>query len=276
MTKTEEIGWQLAGVSSAKFGLDRPLRAGEFYVPGDIRLDKDRLRWDFDSDRTKTVRPEAGMLEHFVQLADASADKILAYARRWGVLEICKHDLPACHKSCSPLRSGGTYWEPLEAWRRFAKLFRALLDIAAQLAFDKPGPAEHWQVVGAYGGLGRGQLFGLRGVKADHGKLQVALNVLLHDARVRPIVGWRDGKWLIELTGGLVIGCSLFGALVCQLVLAISRTEGLAICSSCGMSYIPAKRPNPNRRSYCQKCRERKIPSSDAARDYRRRRKHPT
>lgn len=266
-----EIEWETAGVSSAKFGLDRPLRAGEYFAPEDLEVrGQDWLLWSPEA--AKRVRPGTGTFQKFVELADAPTHEILKYARRWGVLEICEHGLPACHDGCVPLDLGKKFYDPVGVWRRFAALFRAMLNIAAQLHQGKPGRPEDWQIVaGPPLSLATAPLFQRRGLAVDRDKLVVALNVLLSIGRVRPVVTWREGKWAIEFTGGLRIMSSLFGALVYQLMLAVTQTEGCAMCSNCAQSYFPERRPNPYRRNYCPSCRDRGVPSRDAARDRRAR-----
>jgi hypothetical protein len=37
------------------------------------------------------------MLSRFVELSEAKPERIRDFARRWGVLSICEHDLPASH-----------------------------------------------------------------------------------------------------------------------------------------------------------------------------------
>jgi len=50
--------------------------------------------------------------------------------------------------------------------------------------------------------------------------------------------------------------------------LPVDVSDDLAVCSSCGMLYSPTRRPNPDRRNYCPKCKEDKVPQRDASRDY--------
>ena len=65
---------------------------------------------------------------------------------------------------------------------------------------------------------------------------------------------------------------SLFGALTVQLI-AAATTRGFAICSSCGLPFVPgARQPAIGRRRYCIPCRKDGAPHRDAARDFRRKR----
>src|SRR5215469_10148972 len=90
---------------------DRSMQAGMSYVPQHMELTQDAILW---SGPLKEVRPGPGMLRDFVALGDASNEKIFQYASRWGVLGICKHNIPASHsdhpfgvqdgaKGCDPL-----------------------------------------------------------------------------------------------------------------------------------------------------------------------------
>jgi hypothetical protein len=48
--------------------------------------------------------------------------------------------------------------------------------------------------------------------------------------------------------------------------------DGVAICSSCHGSYVPARRPDPTRRNYCPACRG-SADARDASRAYRERKR---
>jgi hypothetical protein len=69
----------------------------------------------------------------------------------------------------------------------------------------------------------------------------------------------------------LVSGGGLFGALVSQIAFAVSGTQGVAICSGCSSPYTPSRRPLRDRRRYCRRCRDGKVPIRDAVRDHRKR-----
>ena len=84
--------------------LDRAL-PGELLVPEVVELEGERLWWA-GSVRTRRLRP--GLFQRFLDLAEAPAPKIRDYARRWGVLGICKHGLPASHNP--DLRHVGQPW----------------------------------------------------------------------------------------------------------------------------------------------------------------------
>jgi hypothetical protein len=72
----------------------------------------------------------------FLMLSDATPDAILRFARRWGVLTLCRtHYLPGSHSpecgASSVREEAGRYaWEPLSAWRHFAREARVTLQLA--------------------------------------------------------------------------------------------------------------------------------------------------
>lgn len=237
--------------------------------------------WDVGGE-FRTVHAPGRLLESFVELADAPVKRILDYARRWGVFEVCEHDLPASHNPPPvpipiDLRPrdklpwchargfwGARPWEGIEIWRGYSRKFRALLDLAARLHEGKVGEPDDWRRLNVAVEDDRGRSG--RVLEQDQVQLAVVLNQFISQARVGITVEWDRATPVVAMTGR-----GLFSALVTQLVLATARSDGLAICSGCAESYAPRRRPRGGQRRYCEKCRERKVPQRDAARDYYRR-----
>jgi len=67
-------------------------------------------------------------------------------------------------------------------------------------------------------------------------------------------------------------GYGLFGALAIQLLFNVCRTDGLAVCTSCGTPYVPSPKPRADRNAYCREC-GRRAAIRDAAARYRRNRR---
>lgn len=316
--RDERLIWDLAGITDIHGSVDRPADIEVVRVPTEIDLDGDRLVWTWSQDAYRTVRPDDRMLTQFVKLDDASDEQILRYARRWGVLEICRHNVPRTHKPLGPSLTDApdpvewceslgwpkdARWEPLEAWRHFAGQARALLNIVAQLRAGKPARYEDWNAVAQGARTYHGRVAGIeaelrevtigreyawdgsnlpprkRRIREERIKRDKPLNGewarvtgLVNDwmdlGNIRPRLYTEDGRVAVRLGGGE----TLFGALAVQLALAISRTDGLAICSACGAPYLPVRRPSLNRRHYCPDCSKWGA-WRDAARDYRRRKK---
>lgn len=264
---------------------DRFMQAGVSHVPEHMELTEDAIVW---AGPFRDVRPRPGLLEDFLQLDDTNKEldeskktKIFRYAQRWGVLGICQHHLPACHnhqpfgaqwglEACEPLPAErGEFWhtDPLEYWQSFSRLFRSLRDLGAQVNQGKVGDDSQWRLVHTV----REEDPPWKNIREARTVLSWKLQDLLDIGQVRPHVKWdsRKQQWQIEMAVHSVP--NLFGLLSLSLVLSICQRE-LAICSSCQQPYIPARRPNPTRRNYCQRCGNAAA-QRDAARDYRLRSK---
>lgn len=235
----------------------------------------------------KIVLPGSNILEQFVRLADGSTDAIRDYALKWGVLGICKHGLPRTHnfrrlgppRFCMPTGYRSiddfgtcTAWEPLSAWRHYSRLAQGILDIASRLHQGESVDDEDlWKQAGI-------EFMGYDDADKRTRRIfqqftiSVEVNGWLELAGVRPFFSWGEGEeatvalgtttlgfstamqkeWLPKLSH--LHGTTLFGALGIQILMAVSRKEGFAICSACGMPYAPKRRPNPKRRRYCHRC----------------------
>jgi hypothetical protein len=254
-------------------------------VPGFLHAADGVLIWNQGDAEHPGHRVHVGhkLLEDFARLGTADDRLIEAYARRWGPLLICEHNLPSSHRHTEPHRVadglvwvrcdlleievGGEYycyWEPLDVWRQYAEIAQATLTIAGDLYNGGTGEVNDWRVV-----LGLGHDEPVSGPLQSrwHGWffLSSVVNHWLLLAGVRPTLCLSEKITIITLGNG-----SLFAALATQLLLVVGRRRGLAICSSCGTFYTPERRPAANRRRYCDECG----PSAarrDASADYRAR-----
>lgn len=287
------LAWQQAGLLEEEAGLGRPLSIRPLYVPQAIELGgtrtNRRIQW---SPRTSApVNPSAAVLNEFVGLGEATEERILQYAQRWGVLGICTHGLPYSHNppvgdptrdraACVAMRikdfdpskqdESEQYCEWLDDWRRFSNASRSLLNIAARLYDKKPGLQQDWRHVVMCNPI----FFAPRipwwepRVGVERFQLSAVMNDWLLWGNVRPTIEYERGSWSIKLKGH-----GLFGTLALYLCLTIGQTEGFAICTSCSKPYFPPRQPNPNRRQYCRDC-GRRAAQRDASRDYRQRIRH--
>ena len=250
----------------------RPLRSGFLWVPHRTWVERDRLYWTLhDSDRTlraKQKRYTAGMFQTFIELDGKDAEAYCAYASRWGVFRLCKHDLPHMHNwptgtnkwGCRPRGTTLRQWEPLGLWRKVVAQFRACLAITAAIQMEKKGSADAWRALGHDAPPSQ--------LSKRTTMLRSTINGVLYLGGVHPGLEYVDGSFrtMFQTAGG-----NLFGALALQLLLAVSRTDGLAHCSACGNPFVfTGRRPNPNRRCYCPSCG---LPAAqrDASRAYRAR-----
>lgn len=294
---------QLARLTSAKGDLDRPVSSPEWLLPKSIKLAGDHLCWGYSMDpvRRRTVRAGPGMFDKFRKLRDARS--VLRFAERWGVLHICRHGLPAGHPPLEHRPGDGPYgaclalnvpntlltsFAPIEIWLHYARQVDAILRIATQLHNGAPkGSAEDWRIVYEWAGpvavdandgieidADGGAMWVTRpiedvpwwdqGPETDRGMVANVVGEWLRLGQVGVSLKWWSGAPKLELGGG-----ALFGALAVQLMLALGQVDALATCSECTRLYMPSRRPNPNRRQYCDECRALGVPLRDAQRSRR-------
>jgi len=235
----------------------------------------------------RVVLPGPRILDEFVRLADGSTAAIRDYALKWGVLGICKHGLPRTHnlrqlgptRFCTPRGyrrmddlDTETGWEPLSAWRQYSRLARGILDIASRLHQGQLIDDESlWQRAGIPA-MGYYKLDKIGRRMLQRFSVATEVNGWLELANVRPFFSWGEDEEATVALGTSILwfsttmqkrllpdlshlhGTTLFGALGIQILMAVSRKEGFAICSACGMPYAPKRRPNPRRRRYCHRC----------------------
>jgi len=267
--------WRRADLLSESGTLDRPFQMRQFPVPKIVELSGDRLVWTSYLPGRGFVYRKAekspDLLLRFIKLADASPLKIRDFARRWGVLAICEHGLPVGHSKifsasplvesgCQPLKFNAEYsWEPLEKWQYFSRIARAMLNIAARLHQDRLGDPQDWLTIyESPGHVPQGS------IGYERLLIKILVNDWLSMGNVRPVLEWAGESAFVAFDS------DLFGILAHQLMLLISRSKGIGICSGCGEPYSPERRPRINQRNYCKQC-GRRAACRDAKADQRRR-----
>lgn len=277
-----------------------PLPVERLRVPSRVELDGDSLVWEFGP-KVRRVPPPPSLLPEFLALADAPGERIRDFARRWGVLETCEHKLPSTHRptvpeaygpnaqgqsairlepGCVPLdawvdneRSSWGGRDLIESWEHFARQGRALLSVAHRLQLNQTIAISDLQVIHEWEpefvGTGWKRLLG--SPKRLWQLVGSTVGDWMRLGDVRPFVVMRsNGEFGDSAPLDLRLGDSMFGTLAVRLLLVATRSVGLAICKSCGASFIPRRRPRPDRRSYCPSCGH-SAAMRDAARDYRQR-----
>ena len=251
------------------------------------------------------IRPGPGLLEEFVRLEGQPCQSFYKYARRRGVLGICKHDLPSTHSprarisvsfprspfGCSPRpvsRSAGQstsvkdleFWDPLAAWRRFSTEAGALLRLVEALQSEKSTDPSDWQALYRHDpfvrSTGRPIPWWTPPRPTDRFECELVaskINDWLEIGNVRPALVWLRDRQVVFSGSGTQsrTGATLFGSLSIQLLMLATRTTGLAVCSGCGTPYVPKRRPRSDQRCYCHRCRADGVPQRDAKRDERKR-----
>lgn len=244
--------------------LAQPLAAGRLRIPGRIRVARDRViyRW---TNHPRSRATGLRLLEEFARLRDASDARILRFAETWGVLNVCRHNVPlARHGTCRPSAiKGGESCEPLWLWRDLAEEVASVLGLRASLEGGRK-PAQ--------GDLGifvpRLAAEYVAGTRSERWRLLVSeVDFLLLRGGVRPVLAWTGES--IQASLGFD---GVYGAVAAQLFTVVTGS-GLAFCSKCGEPFVPRRSPTSGKRVYCGRCRRAGHPEADAARDYRRRKK---
>ena len=257
----------LAGLTRVTDGdasiLDRLLEpVGQWGVPDALDLDREGdepvLVW---GELWPNVAPDNGKLfERFLGLAEAQPKQVLAFARRYGILNLCQtHRLPYEHcrmqshqqdeRRCEPMLQR----EPVSEWLRFAKNAQLLLRVAAALHRGEVGDREDWLALFAFEFASPGaELFTgnvIRKPACAGIYLKYYLDMWLSFGGVRPLFEWCGDRPRIVLGGA-----GFFGAVAMHLVLTVCRMDGFATCSGCGTPFVPRRRPAADRRAWCPEC----------------------
>jgi hypothetical protein len=232
--------------------------------------------------RQQAERGGRGVLDEFVLLCGGSDEAILKYARTWGVLELCCHNLPSCHEfslgvplrlpdplsgrpgslrswhSDDPRQCPPTGLEPLATWRFFSAQARALLNIAADLQRAQLGDKEDWAKLLREGAVPAQSLDAQRLCVRD------AIEGWLKLGRIKPTID--------DLTIGLTwTGADLFGELAVQIALAAKAMDGQVLCVACGKAYQPKRRVIRRGFNYCSKEKCQREAAAQRAKRYRER-----
>lgn len=190
-----------------------------------------------------------------------------------------------------------TLWAPLETWLSYVRLAKSLLSLAGELHRGQRGAAEDWDIAlrtflppdnaGKVGGpialLGGAPVEDvsqvLAGAKAPYYPFKLSwgpyylsqvVDAWLSYGNVRPRFWWSPtGNPSFSLLG--TMPSCVFAPLGVQLMLAIARSNAVALCSGCGTPYLrQGRQPQPGQRNYCPNCGER-VANRDRQRSWRMR-----
>ena len=256
------LTWQWMNPDSSRTEFDfNTLLAMVILIPKDL----DTSAWSYDfleKDRPHQA-DTSGMLDAFVRITNRNS--ALRFARRFGVLHICRHGLQYNHSQACLASSQQTGWnpesrEPLEGWFHHAKRARAILGLSASLQIaderNPIGSRDDWAF-----------LYERKGGKASIDELMQAftstpslaksflvsdINDWLVEGNVRPTISWGE-----EASPGFSLNASTFGLLGVQLMTAVSKVQDVYFCDGCGNPYSRKKRkPQAGRNQYCDTCGE--------------------
>lgn len=202
--------------------------------------------------------PTRQLLSEFIGLATDDGARIEKFARRHGALGLCKHGWPLGHY----LRSGQTRCydrelsghvlrERLDSWRRLAVHAASIMKLAASLAEGKPGSRDAWAEFGSEWLIAGWAVHALEvtDVREGRQRLARAVSILLMQAEVVPRIEW-DGR---QPSFGLT-SHTLIGVIGVALLSTLLRSRALATCAACGQPYLPKRKPQEGRLSFCAGC----------------------
>ena len=289
MTNTLLSG-QLAEMTDERTGLFGlpPFLPIRLTIPREIELTGGVLHWSVGaSPESKQGKISAsGLLDRFIRIGSPS--QALQFVRRYGPIGYCTHDLPFTHNppalrfdnpqdasytlgnsGCHTRGSStGTCFEDPQFYIEFAKRAAGILRAFASIHRGKDVQAS--DLDDAFKGSLHAQF-----LQAD---AQMVLKVSSEDLSRLPdpptlgpvfvLLAMLVQEWL-ELSGirlvmdwgggdemNLGFGGGTFSVLVIQLMSALTRTQGVAVCTGCTQLYHRAKRRDtPGKRNYCPKCR---------------------
>jgi hypothetical protein len=258
------------------------------------------------------VEPRRAVLDDMLRLAsDPSDAAILDYASRYGMLGLRLRDrvpagmvfpnLPWVGEQVATFlgyaAAPGILREPLTLWRRVIGEIAAAYRIAGQLRNDQLVERAGWEPLRGIIELPLGRdeeiddttpsliVTGSPGVGAvpwipvdpttlagQREALAAVLGAWLAIGAVRPAIAW-GGPGQDEPVITLGVN-TLFGGLVLELLVAVGGQAGLAICSGCGLPYVPDRRPRAGafgrpRANYCPTCRGKNAAQNAAAKRWR-------
>jgi len=229
--------------------------------------------------------PSRDLLRGFATLSNAEPEAILAFAKKWGVLGLCCHDMCVFHspdRGCLPreyeLPPGvppprartrehpgyaltGLFWEPLSIWRTLAATFKLILATAS--ATREGRLVEN--AITTSGGAALSKM----GIEAGMARQRLALGMELN-LQMRTF-GVAPALTVTKSGADFWFGYDGLAGAVAMTTFAAVAGSSFGLCGGCGQVYEPTKRPREGEQQWCSKCRTRGHSRAAAARAYRHR-----
>lgn len=277
-------------------------------VPAEVWIDDGMLcwqapnaPWSWDTKNKQSWSGEMkGYLEAFARLAehhddpDRLAEAVLAYAKQWGPLWLCKdHDLPVFHvphevwnfvddyQPCTPRRAKAkpgdvthpparteapfetaTWAESITLWSKFAQQAAAMVAIGTQLLLGKRTPSENWEPLldvfdAAWTAEGLSYPSGGEWSRKPLAhQRHVLVQMVERWTRWGDVRVWFD--WDEDQQPKVRYGAhNLFGALAIQLVFALGRIDSYVTCANpeCRNEFTPGQGQDRSKNLLCPECR---------------------
>ena len=277
---------------------------GAVLVPRKIWLDESdqTLCWtwlDDSKDQPEPGQARRGLLEDFLLLHAADEKPLLAFARTYGPLLLCKHGRPYTHNPQSASEypnvrvemepflfaslaesepSGWSYEgclptgkEPLRIWRKLSLRLWQLFSIASELREGRVAPRQAVEDLSlpALRTVGMGREDVPRTLEQQQLWVMHHMQALLSTTGLRLHFDWSADapKWYL---------CSptVYGLVVYQLLVELMRGADFTICSHCSEPFFPSSRRRPSgRKHWCYEEACQKASRATANRAYRKRKR---
>jgi hypothetical protein len=243
------INWDRAGYSDTKGVIGNAIPPGDLYVPERVWIEDEFLKYE----SWKGRKPAEDILHEFVRLWEAPNAKILAFAKKHGVLWENGLELKG--------------QEPLKRWRQLSRVSYAFLKIGAQLAAgDSTIDASEWTHILAPPGSADAKAF-QPGLSDDEYKKRI-LETFRDPEAARMLLPTYVNRFLPPITlqlahsagGPLSLQINYDGkmthAMALQLVTTLCNCD-LYICSGCQYPYPrprEKRRPRSDQANFCNSC----------------------
>jgi len=200
------------------------------------------------------------MLDAFIAIKNP--EEVLRFAQTYGVLGLCaegepprpEHRQTKYSQACIPEGWPRTLWyERVDHWLMYVRQTNAIVKIAAALHNEKLTNDSDWKEAVDTPFWANTDVSNLSRSSREHQLeyLAVVIDRWLRIGDIRPTFSWTSSRPRIRLAG------STFGILGLQLMFAVSKSQGLAVCDGCGQAYLRMGRvPQRGKRNFCPDCGE--------------------
>jgi hypothetical protein len=260
--------------SQSPHQLGRPLATGTWGAPENLRLADGRVKWSSEGE-WRQIDPPTDLLDRVTRLVDADDETVADFARSYGLLLLCaRHRLPHTHSRIvgqrnvfsrydCPIQGGRNPFVEVETYRALARKVRAIINLAAMLHMKKETDSKDWAVLGydekPISHLGAWtwestQPDSEEEARQEREVLGDLIDEWLDQCDLRPRFGWHEGRHF-DGPSFQITAAGLRGAVAMNVVLAVTKSDGFALCTSCKGAYAPRQKPKTGRNNYCPGCR---------------------
>lgn len=214
------------------------LPLGRTWAPSFAKLTGDRL---IEAHRNpKVMRPSPALLQQFIRIAEAAdADAaVTRFARKWGLVGLCKHGLPSQHNFDCLCKQE----DSVSAYHRFARTLEAVLCVGLELSAGRPGEDTDWELLAQ--GLSSKDfpvwppVFRKR-IQDARTCFRGLIDRLILISGLIPQLCWKGDSWSVDF--GCLRGSNLAAVMTLQIMAEIGG-RAMRKCQNCPRWFIPKGR----------------------------------